>query len=872
MIVKKYKFNASTYIAIAIAIVVTIYFTFDKKKIVLSLHDSLEYFMSTDPGFSYPRNLVDTGEEYFKNPNIYLKLKSIMNNFHEIILYKFQDNHNELENLDISIKFLNFKKILDDRKIAIKNGYLNNPSYVNATIKHNQKTYKAKIRLKGNIADHWMSKNRLSLRVQLKNGKSILGLNTFSIQKPRARQYPYEQAFQDALRRGGNLTAKYKFVTIRINGNNWGIMNLEEEISKEFLEKQRVRNSIVFRFSDDKKRLKNNVDYPAYYRISDEKLFASVSKQKKYLRNIENRKKYTYIMEKRLKKNHAEIYSKSRHIRSFIASLLWNNQHTLYNSNSKYYFNPYTLELEPITADQLNFSLYNEKLSLVLERMPITEVYNQVISSPISSHEKDKYLEDAVRLFDNIENRINQYHKYFPLDKYKKGVVLKDNIDLIYKNKVDFYEWIDNYKIKQKGAVANTDALFSESSIMLPQHLHVRHYNDGKILIFNLLPYKVKINQIVFDGSMMEYSDFIINGYKEGKYTPHVVQTGITGIQDNKIIINSTYQNNIKSTVAYPTMIQHGVDNPLLLNTVDKFDFINKLDENIYGIEQGNWVVNSPMIVDGDLQISSGANLIFSENSYIIVKGSLVAVGSESNPITLKAESDKWKGIYVLNAGKKSYLKNVNISNVTALEDELLKLTGGITFYKSDVDFENVRISDVKAEDAINIVESSFSLNSVFINNTISDGFDSDFSKGSVLHSKLSNIGGDALDFSGSNVLIENTTVINVKDKAVSAGEESVLNIENSHFDNIGVGVASKDGSLVTINNTRILDYKLYAAMSYIKKDFYSMPDISINNSSVSDGNSYIRQKGTNMTVDNIKIPESKMSVKKLYRNRVMSK
>ena len=114
--------------------------------------------------------------------------------------------------------------------------------------------------------------------------------------------------------------------------------------------------------------------------------------------------------------------------------------------------------------------------------------------------------------------------------------------------------------------------------------------------------------------------------------------------------------------------------------------------------------------------------------------------------------------------------------------------------------------------------------------------------------------------------------MINVKDKAVSAGEESVLNIENSHFDNIGVGVASKDGSLVTINNTRILDYKLYAAMSYIKKDFYSMPDISINNSSVSDGNSYIRQKGTNMTVDNIKIPESKMSVKKLYRNRVMSK
>ena len=72
-----------------------------------------------------------------------------------------------------------------------------------------------------------------------------------------------------------------------------------------------------------------------------------------------------------------------------------------------------------------------------------------------------------------------------------------------------------------------------------------------------------------------------------------------------------------------------------------------------------------------------------------------------------------------------------------------------------------------------------FLLNSVFIDNTLSDGLDLDFSKGSILHSERSNIGGDALDFSGSKVILRNTKANNVKDKAVSAGERSDVDINN---------------------------------------------------------------------------------------------
>jgi hypothetical protein len=83
---------------------------------------------------------------------------------------------------------------------------------------------------------------------------------------------------------------------------------------------------------------------------------------------------------------------------------------------------------------------------------------------------------------------------------------------------------------------------------------------------------------------------------------------------------------------------------------------------------------------------------------------------------------------------------------------------------------------------------------------------------------------------------------------------------------NIGIGVASKDGSIVEVSNTSIFDYRLYAVMSYIKKDFYGSPQINVHNSIVSNENGYLRQKGTSMIVDNIEILESKINVDKLYK------
>jgi hypothetical protein len=250
----------------------------------------------------------------------------------------------------------------------------------------------------------------------------------------------------------------------------------------------------------------------------------------------------------------------------------------------------------------------------------------------------------------------------------------------------------------------------------------------------------------------------------------------------------------------------------------------------------------------------------------MIIKGSLIAVGTPELPINLSSINQSWKGLYVINASKGSLLEYVQIENLNALTDGLLNLTGGVNFYNSDLIAKNSTIKNIFAEDALNIVKSDFTLEKITITNAVSDAVDSDFSQGLITSSTFENIKGDALDFSGSMVTISLVETNNIGDKSISAGEQSNLYIEESRLRNTAIGITSKDGSQVTVTNSIIEDYDLFGVMSYVKKDFYvQKPSIELLNCIVDDGAPYLRQTGSLMIVDGKDIPESKFDVDLLY-------
>ena len=887
MIIKLKNNRIKFYLGIILILLLS-YITIDKQQLGIAKEEAIQFFMAKNPGFSHRTNLVDSGKGIFnigseKGFSEYKKLifPSVIKAIPKIIQYKIIGK--DFERIDIDIKFIDYQKILDDRNKAIKRGGLNNPSFVNAKIKFKENIYNAELRLKGDLQGHWLSKNRMSLRVNLKGERTILGFKKFTIQKPGERQHPYDYVFHSLVRKAGNLAAVHNFAHIYVNGDDWGIMDIEEHMSKEFLEKQKRKESAIVRFSNEKLWLYSN-PYPLY-RISDPSLYVHLYADKKYLKDNYYRKVYSYISTQH-KNYNSNLYDIDSLTKSYILSLAWSNFHTLANSNSRYYFNPYTLKLESITTDQAGYKKLNG-IKNILHKHSLPPQYLSIMTTQSYLSNLSNNIFNANTALSNTQKYLDEVGSFFPVDKEKNGEVVINNMNKIISNKNEYFSNTLNYGTKngkKKSFFLNSLGWQSievdKSQIILPtyeqilefeDHLYIRHYTNGKLEIYNLLPDNVTVKDILFNDKSFLKDEFIIPSYLSSDL-PIVVNTQYSGIQDNKITIKSEYRGFIRKTKNKISLTSNILKNPLLLDNSKNLNFLIKLKDENYEFKRGNWIIEDPIVVNGDLYIPSGVNIKFSNNAYLIVKGALIAIGKKNNPIIFESLVDSWKGIYVLNAKKKSHIKNVIVKNVTALESGILKLTGGITFYRSNVIFENVSIEDVYAEDAINIVESMFSMNLVNINKASSDGLDSDFSQGVVTQSKFSNIQGDALDFSGSIIDIDNVNIKHVKDKAVSGGEESIIKIKNSTFNNVGVGIVSKDGSNVFVNNTTILNYKLHAIMSYVKKDYYSMPSINVTECNFDQNNPYGRQKGTKMIVDNIVIKESDINVEKLYKSGIMKK
>ena len=95
--------------------------------------------------------------------------------------------------------------------------------------------------------------------VSLSGGKTILGNSKFAIQKPATRWFPFGYIYQMLVTDTSNLVPNRKYAHIYMNGENWGIMNIEESFTKELLEKQEAKESIIIRFPNLFDKIRFNV-------------------------------------------------------------------------------------------------------------------------------------------------------------------------------------------------------------------------------------------------------------------------------------------------------------------------------------------------------------------------------------------------------------------------------------------------------------------------------------------------------------------------------------------------------------------------------------------------------------------------------------
>ena len=459
------------------------------------LDNELQVVLSKKKTISSIYQLFDQGDLFYES--VWDKEKIKLTNFSRLIqLSNFKKNNFNIETLEIYLKFEDLNQIYNDRKLALIRDINYNPKRVLCYIKHNNKIYKCRIRLKGDLKDHFNSSIRFSLSVQIIDG-FINGLNEFSINKPRARMFPYDMIYQKLITSLGNISSDgHFFYNIKFNGENWGTMLIEESINKNFFKKRNLKQSQTYRiWNDDKwafdRMNKNNLDFF----LSDPSITLDIKgNKKKIFKDKQELEIYSKILNE-IKNKNGEIFDRNMMLRNLITSLIWGDNHTLGLNNTYFAWNYNTQKLEPISSDQGPWSIIDEDYLInYLAELPFT-YFILFKDKPLKQLEFKNVFNQVVSKIDekNVLNEINSIKKkYFPHDELFIKTPFKHNINVINQNVTELVKKINNYKFKTE----NKEKLNKEQLKSLPQFVEFIHYSDGSIEIFNLLNEPIKVVEI----------------------------------------------------------------------------------------------------------------------------------------------------------------------------------------------------------------------------------------------------------------------------------------------------------------------------------------------------------------------------------------
>lgn len=809
----------------------------------------------------------------------------------------------DIPRIVIDIKFKDMGKLKRQRYWAMKRGILlqGADDYVPASIRYDDKNIKVKLRLKGDWTDHLEGK-KWSFRIHVKGKKHIFGLRRFSIQAPKTRGYQGEALVNETLRHMGVIAPRYFFVDVVLNGDDIGIMAVEEHFSKELLEANGRRESVIIRFNESQfwaavagPNKDENSAFNSFRNAQIDAFESSRISKSKTLSGLYATATGLLRSFVEGKLPASEVFDVDLMGRFLAVEELWGTHHALAWHNQRFYLNPLTLKLEPIGYDaspQSQAAVGTEKIhnqpivSALLKDPEIYSAYKAALKQ-LATEILDGSLLDILKASE---------HKLLP--------ILQSEFFLL--QPVDYDDLEDRARhvlatIDEEGVVVPATN-FKE----YPRLIHAYIITDSKgpyLEVANAVPHEVEINSVLWipkaaNNPPVEFRaistidlpmhlpptmPLTLPDYRRIYYQPPPA-TGTYTLQVQANILGQKQDYTMIALPYYAPLLQRPVPHSTLSEQLSRHPFLSLGDNEarLY-VSEGRWQVDGSLIIPGGYQLTipAGTVLQFDAASGIVINDSISIDGTAEKPVVLEGIPDKdntgtWQGIAVLNADSRSRISHATIRNTTGIDMPPWKLSGGTTFYKSNVDIDHTAFEGNRCEDALNIVSSEFFLKDIRILDTASDGLDTDFTKGEIEGGIFQQIGkaggGDAVDISGSIVKINNTRFKGVNDKALSVGEGSVMTASHLYIEDVGTGAASKDGSSLNISGSSVKNARIAGLMAYVKKSEYGPGRIEALDLAFDAASVKARaQKGSVITIDGEPVPAEDVNVSELY-NTVMKK
>jgi hypothetical protein len=815
---------------------------------------------------------------------------------------------NDLDTIYLDIPFKNLQQIEAKRNEALTKTFLitSDEDLVKANISTGHNQLPCKLRLKGDLADHW-SGDKWSMRVEMKNDYLLKGMSKFSIQDPKTRTDTEEWLYLQTLRKEKCMHVRYEFVNLVLNGKPMGIYALEEHFSKEMIEYNKRREGVIVNFDDY--FFWREGPYYGYDNIGSSYLSSPVKVRNKSRisksEKLSRQKEHAFNLIRQLQNEELEpsnIFDIEIFGKFLAITHLWNAEHVFGLDDINFYFNPVTGLLEPIGFDA----------------EPRTQKHKNFFTDGPKwvqyALKDDRFAKCYIKNLERVTHE--DYLKQIKNEWHKNESNIRRLLTSEYFGKAPSTIWANEYKIFKYNpwgllfsrAKTIRDSLNIERLVLS----YARNIRDKKLLeitLRNATTLPIVLNDFKYRDNTFHSSEIISES--SILTTLNIEEDFITippsngKLQNNNYIFKIRYDDNetIKSTIGAPELIVEanflGHSHPPIqqLIPIDEFKFNQnilpfknnrlELDSINYKAEvnssktinviSGIYQLNKPVYIPKDyiLNIEAGTSFIFSENSTLVCQGCIKASGTKEKPIKFTSFNKEWPGMLIYNSNLESDFSYVYFNNIAGIgkglsENAIIRngwtTTGGITAFKSMVKFSYCIFANSMSEDALNIISSRFSLEYCMFKNISSDAFDGDFVHGSVNNCIFSNINGDGVDFSGSQVSVNGCAFYNIKDKAISIGEASVVNVGSSKFNNVSFGVVAKDMSNVIVDNCKIEQARVAAFSAYQKKNSFGPAKMEVNDSKIIDStNDFLLQNGSSILHESFEIESEDLNVEKLY-------
>jgi hypothetical protein len=791
----------------------------------------------------------------------------------------------DLPTLELDIRFRHLEKLAKKRREALERGILfaSDRDFVPAVMRAQGHALRVKVRLKGDLADHFWS-DRWSLRVHVRDGQSAFGMRRFSLQSPHTRGFQREPLFLEYLRERRVLAPRSRFVRLVINGDDNGLFALEEHFAKELLEAQGRREGVILKFDESEfwraaHRLGRRHPDFANWRNARIGVFqaARIARSPALAHQLEIGAGLlrSLALDRLAPRDVLDLESWATYLAGceiFYAS------HSSLFQNLRFYLDPLSLRIEPLVFDvgvsdpappparwrcQGGLSalttawLQDEDLARALPP-ELERQLRWVASGGLRAWLRERepaHLEVLRREFPWVEP--------MPVDRFEARAR-------------SLLEQRDSWRGDALRPPPPADGAPPAGSRAYPTLVMASLLEErGRpvLELSNATSRPVLVTALDVP-AVLPIALPPTPWPDPPKPARVLVDPGsrrpLRGMA--RFVDDGEFELPFTARRAAPPLAAHPLSPPSLDETLDAHRFLRRDGSrpDLVVVRPGThdvagWIELPPGV---DLRLRARTRLRFAPQAGLIVRGALEALGDPASPVTFEAQKPEagWLGIVVFGTERPSRLEHAVIRDTNGVARGGWSLTGAVTFHRAQVGLSHVRFAGSRAEDALNLVQSRFSLDDVDFGRAASDAIDVDFGEGTLRDARFVEIGGDAVDVSGTRANLERIAVLRAGDKALSVGERSRVFARALQVRESRIGAASKDGSELEIEGASFRDTGLAALLAYQKKPEYGPGTLRASGVEFQGGSPAVRaQTGSRIELEGRSIETEPLDVDALY-------